>query len=63
MTDEFHIWERLLQQVRNELQNDRDGIDRNLAHIDDLKERNEWLQRRIDQNELAEAALSERVAP
>jgi hypothetical protein len=61
MSDEFHIWERLLQNVRQELRDDRDGIKRNLAHIADLHDRNEWLQRRVAENELAEIALVARA--
>jgi hypothetical protein len=60
--DEFHIWERLLQNVRKEIQQDEDGITRNDACIKELHERNEWLMRRLEENRLAEDVLSEKSA-
>ena len=62
MTDEFHIWERLLQNVRKEIRDDEDGSARNIAHIADLKDRNEWLGRRLEENRAAERALAEQVS-
>lgn len=60
--DEFHIWERLLLAVQKEIRDDEDGICRNLAHIADLRDRNEWLGRRLEQNRLAASAIEARRA-
>lgn len=59
MKDVFSIYERLLLNVHNEIQNDQDGITRNLAHIKELESRNIWLANRIQENIKAQRLLKE----